>query len=342
MPVPDGVAISSAPNTTGFHQSQVARLRAAEEALRDSVTREAGLRGQITVLLQQLEQAQARTHDTIRSGGEEGGSSGGGGVIVGGTSSSALPTYPVLPASHVVAPLPSAPYVPPASVTAATATQSVAPQPLLAHPAQASPAIAKAMAPYTEEITVKFPELESCLLDEETGKSTCVSPDIQFRTSWMVHLVPQDNPGKGWRFHHLIAQGLAKHPYVNLTSDMNVADAIIWLPTSTGQPPKSLPPKAKFLILDEGDGAGYVPKAQSINYIAYFKRSWTKKQNGKVRAWNENVKWCWLTRSRCSTTSCIAHPSRPIDLCICVVPWRTKAPQPELLPDDLFGLGRVP
>ena len=260
-PCPAGAAIPSAPNTTGFHETQAARLRAAEEALRDSVTREASLRGQVSALLTQLEQAEAQ--HTLGNG------------------------RTVPPAKPVAAvPLPDVPRERATLSTVPPPAVSPPSEPLPATPPPPSPSAqagtAMAMAPYAEEITAEFPELKACLKNEETGLSVCVSPDIQFRTRWIVHLVPQDNPGKGWRFHHLIAQGLAKHPYVNLTSDMGEADAVIWLPTSTGQPPHSVPSHAKFLILDEGDGAGYVPKAQSMNYIAYFKRSWAKKNNGKV------------------------------------------------------------
>ena len=261
-PCPAGATIPSAPNITAFHEAQAARLRAAEDALRDSVTREAGLRGQVSAMLAQLEQAKAP--HTLGSGG-----------AVPPANSITVAPPPDGPRGHVTPP----PAAPPHVVPPPAVALPVAPLPP-SSVAQASTAMA--MAPYAEDITAKFPELEACLKNEETGQTTCVSPDIQFRTGWMVHLVPQDNPGKGWRFHHLIAQGLAKHPYVNLTSDMGRADAVIWLPTSTGQPPNAVPPKAKFLILDEGDGAGYVPKAQSMNYIAYFKRSWAKKNNGKV------------------------------------------------------------
>lgn len=123
------------------------------------------------------------------------------------------------------------------------------------------------------------------MVDEELHKTTCVSPDIQFRTQWNVYMVPQDNPGKGWRFHHLVTQGLEKHPYANWTKDLASADAVLWLPTSTTQPPapETLPHDAKLLVLDEGDGEGYHPKAANLNYIVYFKRSWVKKSNGKYQ-----------------------------------------------------------
>jgi len=58
----------------------------------------------------------------------------------------------------------------------------------------------------------RLSDLVECLFDEELNERVCVTPDVQFKLSWNVYLAPQDNPGKGWRFFHLISQGLDMHP----------------------------------------------------------------------------------------------------------------------------------
>jgi hypothetical protein len=130
--------------------------------------------------------------------------------------------------------------------------------------------------------------LQTCLVDGETGERECVSPDIQFRLPWKVFLAPQDSPGSGWRFFHLVSQGFEKHPFIVPTKDLFEADAVLWLPISTGKPPEGLHNASYFsqhrgvstgnsngksggggglqrvLVLDEGDGSGYYPPAQKV------------------------------------------------------------------------------
>lgn len=54
--------------------------------------------------------------------------------------------------------------------------------------------------------------LIECMYDEEQRERVYITPDVQFNVPWNVYLAPQDNPGKGWRFFHLISQGLDMHP----------------------------------------------------------------------------------------------------------------------------------
>ena len=158
--------------------------------------------------------------------------------------------------------------------------------------------------------------LSACLLDRQVNETVCVEPDIQFRRKWRIHLMPQDNPGKGWRFFHLINQGFSKHPYVVKVDSVAAADCVVWLPTSTNNPPSidelAMPaaapdpgmallpvlgagnnPEAKaggaqsgqatkkvLIVLDEGDGSGFYPKASKMPYTIYFKRSWVVKRDG--------------------------------------------------------------
>lgn len=91
--------------------------------------------------------------------------------------------------------------------------------------------------------------ITSCFIDQEASKEFCVPPNIQFRLPWRVYLAPQDNPGKGWRFFHIISQGVNKHPFIRLAKSQKDADATLWLPTSTDKPPSN---STRLIVLDEG------------------------------------------------------------------------------------------
>ena len=124
------------------------------------------------------------------------------------------------------------------------------------------------------------------------GLSHCVSAATQLVGLWKVFLVPQDAPSKGFRFHHLIDQGLALHRNVRRVASPDAADVILFLSTST----RDLPVKNvtgpdgagsvrnayldRLVVLDEGDGPGYIRKVRNGEYIAYFKRSWVRKTDG--------------------------------------------------------------
>lgn len=123
--------------------------------------------------------------------------------------------------------------------------------------------------------------LEVCVIDDADGKKICVAPDIQFRSGWMVHMHPQEGT-KGWRFHHLIEQGISQHPFITTTKNIMEADVVLWMPTSTPNPPQTMKNGSRFIVLDEGDGQGQVTKAMP-NYVAYFKRSWVDKRDGNYK-----------------------------------------------------------
>lgn len=133
----------------------------------------------------------------------------------------------------------------------------------------------------------------SCIYDNSSRLSYCVSAEVQLKGMWNVHILPPDGPLKGFRFYHLIDQGLRLHPAVHLVDHTETADLILHLPTSTKHVPFMDPAtnnpvdteasklaRQKLVILDEGDGSGHIQKVKNGNYLAYFKRSWVKKYNG--------------------------------------------------------------
>lgn len=122
------------------------------------------------------------------------------------------------------------------------------------------------------------------------GLVHCVTPEIQVEGKWKIFLIKQDQPKKGFRFHHLVHQGLELHPAVSLVEDLSEADVALYIPTCTkllpvynttlpnGDVVNTLTPK--LVVLDEGDGPGHVRHVKDGEYIAYFKRSWVRKVDG--------------------------------------------------------------
>ena len=125
--------------------------------------------------------------------------------------------------------------------------------------------------------------LEVCYDHEGESERVCISPEIQFRTRSKVHWIPADPSKPGWRFHLLVEDGFAKHPFIEPVMDATGADFVLYLPVSTRTPPQFIRDKKEqrqLIVLDEGDGAGYFPAVKQDDFLAYFKRSWVSKRDG--------------------------------------------------------------
>jgi hypothetical protein len=125
--------------------------------------------------------------------------------------------------------------------------------------------------------------LDVCYDHEGESERVCISPEIQFRTRSKVHWIPADPSKPGWRFHLLVEDGFAKHPFIEPVMDATGADFVLYLPVSTRTPPQFIRDKKEqrqLIVLDEGDGAGYFPAVKQDDYLAYFKRSWVSKRDG--------------------------------------------------------------
>jgi hypothetical protein len=140
----------------------------------------------------------------------------------------------------------------------------------------------KAASPYNP--IKPYPgSLDVCYDHEGESERVCISPEIQFRTRSKVHWIPADPSKPGWRFHLLVEDGFAKHPFIEPVMDANGADFVLYLPVSTRTPPAFIRDKKEqrqLIVLDEGDGAGYFPAVKQDDYLAYFKRSWVSKRDG--------------------------------------------------------------
>ena len=140
----------------------------------------------------------------------------------------------------------------------------------------------KAASPY-DPIKPYPGSLDVCYDHEGESERVCISPEIQFRTRSKVHWIPADPSKPGWRFHLLVEDGFAKHPFIEPVLDANGADFVLYLPVSTRTPPSWIRDKKEqrqLIVLDEGDGAGYFPAVKQDDYLAYFKRSWVSKRDG--------------------------------------------------------------
>jgi len=78
--------------------------------------------------------------------------------------------------------------------------------------------------------------------DLSSSSSACIVPHVEVvHKKLRVHMVPVDTPPAGIRFTHLVTQGLAKHPAVELVDSLNHdgsnADLVLYLSTSTKRPP---------------------------------------------------------------------------------------------------------
>ena len=111
----------------------------------------------------------------------------------------------------------------------------------------------------------------------------CVAPRLRLATTLRVHIFTngREKAETSWRFRHLLDQGLAAHPRVEIVGREADADVVLWLPQWTNRIPMIQEPRRRLIILDEHDDrarrdGGYGSDA----YLAYYKRSFVRKTDG--------------------------------------------------------------
>ena len=111
----------------------------------------------------------------------------------------------------------------------------------------------------------------------------CVAPRLRLPTNLRVHIFTsgREKADTSWRFRHLLDQGLAAHPRVDIVGREADADVVLWLPQWTNRIPMIKEPRRRLIILDEHDDrarrdGGYGSDA----YLAYYKRSFVRKTDG--------------------------------------------------------------
>ena len=111
----------------------------------------------------------------------------------------------------------------------------------------------------------------------------CVAPRLRLATKLRVHIFTngREKAETSWRFRHLLDQGLAAHPRVEIVGREADADVVLWLPQWTNRIPMIKEPRRRLIILDEHDDrarrdGGY----KTEEYLAYYKRSFVRKTDG--------------------------------------------------------------
>ena len=111
----------------------------------------------------------------------------------------------------------------------------------------------------------------------------CVAPRLRLATKLRVYIFTngREKAETSWRFRHLLDQGLAAHPRVEIVGREADADVVLWLPQWTNRIPMIKEPRRRLIILDEHDDrarrdGGY----KTEEYLAYYKRSFVRKTDG--------------------------------------------------------------
>jgi hypothetical protein len=125
------------------------------------------------------------------------------------------------------------------------------------------------------------------------NQTTCILPELQLQRLYKVYYCLRTS--YGIRFYFLIKEGLLLHPNIQLTSDIDEADIVVYLPVSSPWPKSECAdPKyaSKLLVLDEGDGSHlFSPSDQAKDWnILYFKRSYVQRHDGKFKGYMNYVR----------------------------------------------------
>lgn len=143
------------------------------------------------------------------------------------------------------------------------------------------------------------------------NQSSCVMPQLQLQKKFKVYYCART--AYGVRFYYLIHEGLLLHPNIILTPDINEADVIVYLPTSSPWQKSECGNEkyfSKLLVLDEGTPLNtLIYPRNTINLIQtllllgdgpqvfnpdgaprqwnilYFKRSFVSRRNGKFHGY---------------------------------------------------------
>lgn len=115
------------------------------------------------------------------------------------------------------------------------------------------------------------------------NQSGCIMPELQLEKSFKVYLCART--AYGIRFYYLVTEGLLLHPNIHITHDIDEAEVIVYLPTSSPWHKSECGHEkyfSKLVVLDEGDGPQIfnpdnAPKQWNI---LYFKRSYVSRRNG--------------------------------------------------------------
>ncbi|KAH8060203.1 hypothetical protein JL722_5166 [Aureococcus anophagefferens] len=142
-------------------------------------------------------------------------------------------------------------------------------------------------APPADAPPADAPPTDTGLFDAACSGRTCERSRLGLEEPLSVHVwrTGREDAQKGWRFRHLLDQGLAAHPAVDVVDSAHHADVVLWLPQWAAKAPFGLErADEKLAILDEHDDRerrfGPYAAQRGDAYLAYFKRSFANKSDG--------------------------------------------------------------
>lgn len=149
-------------------------------------------------------------------------------------------------------------------------------------------------APPADAPPVDAPPTDTGLFDAACSGRTCERSRLGLEEPLSVHVwrTGREDAQKGWRFRHLLDQGLAAHPAVDVVDSAHHADVVLWLPQWAAKAPLGLAhADEKLVILDEHDDRerrfGPYAAQRGDAYLAYFKRSFANKSDGAFLGFSE-------------------------------------------------------
>ena len=111
-------------------------------------------------------------------------------------------------------------------------------------------------APPADAPPADAPPTDTGLFDAACSGRACERSRLGLEEPLSVHVwrTGREDAQKGWRFRHLLDQGLAAHPAVDVVDSAHHADVVLWLPQWAAKAPLGLARAAeKLVILDEAD-----------------------------------------------------------------------------------------
>ncbi len=124
------------------------------------------------------------------------------------------------------------------------------------------------------------------------NQTRCVSPFLELQPTFSVYYCK--HTGHGVRFYYLVREGLLLHPNINLVDAPDIADVIVYLPTSSPwhktecSKPEYM---TKTVVLDEGDGPElFQVHGNKDKWLLYFKRSYVRRHDGKFQSYMPYLK----------------------------------------------------
>lgn len=133
------------------------------------------------------------------------------------------------------------------------------------------------------------------------NQSSCIQSELQVKRQFSIYMCKKVGR-HGSRFYYLLSDGLERHPAVTVTEDIDAADLVLFLPSSSPWHKSECTNSSladRLVIMDEFDGSSAFSPRKSFEelkrdyahkivdsknvmwYFLYFKRSYVHRKDGK-------------------------------------------------------------